>query len=175
MAESVRLLLRVFLPFVVPAPRRNRVRVTLTGLAFTTTVRVVDRVHDHAADGRADALPALGAGLAELAEVVLAVADFTDGGAAVDVHAADSPDFKRSRAVPPSRAASWAEVPADAAIWPPLPGLSSMLCTVLPTGIWRSDIGVTGLDGGFRTRGQLVAGLDARGAKDVTALAVTVR
>src|SRR5690606_4872401 len=46
--------------------------------------RVVDRVHHHAANGRANANPALGAGLAQLLQAVLAVADFADGGAAVD-------------------------------------------------------------------------------------------
>ena len=40
-------------------------RVTATGGAtLATTVRVVDRVHHHAADGRADALPPVAAGLA---------------------------------------------------------------------------------------------------------------
>src|SRR6185437_9159961 len=45
---------------------------------------MVDRVHHHAANGRADTQPALRAGLAELLQAVLAVADFTDRGAAVD-------------------------------------------------------------------------------------------
>src|SRR5688572_10093759 len=45
------------------APRSHGV--TSTGrLALTTTVRVVDRVHRDTADGRADVLPAVAAGLA---------------------------------------------------------------------------------------------------------------
>src|SRR6185503_13565142 len=50
---------------------------------------VVHRVHRLAAHRRADASPAIGTGLADLAQVVLVVADLADGGAAVDVHAAD--------------------------------------------------------------------------------------
>src|SRR5512139_319398 len=72
----------------LPAPRRDRVRVALAGLALAATVRVVDRVHHDAADGRADAAPALGAGLAVDDEVVVLVAHLADRGAAVDVHLA---------------------------------------------------------------------------------------
>src|SRR3954468_24569491 len=57
-------------------------------LAFAATVRVVDRVHHDAANGRANALPALGARLAELAQAVLFVGHFADGCAAFDVDAA---------------------------------------------------------------------------------------
>ena len=44
-------------------------------LAFATTVRVVDRVHNRTADGRADALPAVTASLADLDVGVLGAAD----------------------------------------------------------------------------------------------------
>src|SRR5690606_3561682 len=60
----------------------------LAGLALTTTVRVVDRVHHHAAHRRTDADPALGAGLAVVAQVVLVVRQLAQGGTAVDVHLA---------------------------------------------------------------------------------------
>src|SRR5690606_18656320 len=65
------------------APRRHRMPVA----ARPTTVRVIDRVHDLATDRRADAAPALGAGLADLAQAVLFVADFAEGRPAVDVEA----------------------------------------------------------------------------------------
>jgi len=65
--------------------------VAATGrLAFTATVRVVDRVHGHAADGRALALPPHPAGLAPVDVRLLGVADLADGGAAADV---DHPDL----------------------------------------------------------------------------------
>src|SRR4051812_49287637 len=51
--------------------------------------RVVDRVHGLAANRRADAAPAVGAGLADLPQVVLLVADLADRRAAIHVHAAD--------------------------------------------------------------------------------------
>src|SRR6201996_5016526 len=60
----------------VPAPRRDRVRVALAGLALATTVRVIDRVHRQTAHRRAHAAPAHRAGLAVAAQVVLIVADF---------------------------------------------------------------------------------------------------
>src|SRR5690606_36423298 len=76
-------------------PRRDRVRVTLTGLAFTTAVRVIDGVHDDTANRRPDTEPALRTGLADLAQVVLIVADFADRGAAVHV---DLAHFARTHA-----------------------------------------------------------------------------
>src|SRR5690606_18094291 len=68
-------------------PRAHRVA-TRRRLALAATVRVIDRVHRHAAHRRADALPARAAGLADALELMLFVADFTDGGAAIDVHLA---------------------------------------------------------------------------------------
>jgi hypothetical protein len=59
------------------APRGDRVATT-GGLALTTTVRVVDGVHDDTADGRALALPAVPAGLADVDDVVLGVANCAD-------------------------------------------------------------------------------------------------
>src|SRR4051794_21392925 len=57
-------------------------------LAFATAVRVVDRVHGRAADGRALAEPARTAGLADRHVAVLDVADLADGRAAGEQHAA---------------------------------------------------------------------------------------
>src|SRR6478736_2244253 len=70
------------------APRRNRVTTT-GGLALTTTVRVVDGVHRDTTDGRADALPALAAGLAPVDVRLLGVADLADRRAAARVDVAD--------------------------------------------------------------------------------------
>src|SRR5690606_15580800 len=70
------------------APRVHRMA-AFAGLAFAATVRVVDRVHHHTANGRADAHVALDAGLADLAQAVFFVGHFTDGGAAFDVDPAD--------------------------------------------------------------------------------------
>src|SRR5690606_21631463 len=70
------------------APRGDRVRVALAGLGLATAVRMVDRVHGRATDGRLDAAPALRARLAQLLQVVLGVADFADGRAALGRDAA---------------------------------------------------------------------------------------
>src|SRR5690606_23712394 len=67
------------------APRRDR----MAAAVGTPAVRVVDRVHADAANGRADAAPAVRAGLADRAQAVLLVADLADRRAALDVHLAD--------------------------------------------------------------------------------------
>src|SRR3990170_2007717 len=50
-------------------PRTDRVLAALAA-SFATAMRMVDRVHTHAAHRRADTAPALGAGLAVLAQAV---------------------------------------------------------------------------------------------------------
>src|SRR5688500_5048181 len=71
------------LPLARPALRLalrvDRVAAT-GGLALTTTVRVVHRVHGHTADGRALALPPHAAGLAPVDVRLLGVAHLADAG-----------------------------------------------------------------------------------------------
>src|SRR5688572_12263248 len=65
-------------------------RVTTTGsLTFTTTMRVIDRVHGDTTDGRANALPPLTTGLAPVDVRLLGVADLADRCAAAHVDVAD--------------------------------------------------------------------------------------
>src|SRR4051794_17675966 len=61
---------------------------TARGLALASTVRVVDGVHGDAAGLRAHALPAVAAGLTDLHQFGLGVADLADGAAAIDRDAA---------------------------------------------------------------------------------------
>src|SRR5438105_1047478 len=70
------------------APRIDGVT-AFAGLALATAVRVVDRVHHHTANGRADTHVALDAGLAQLAQAVLFVGHFADRRAAFDVDLAN--------------------------------------------------------------------------------------
>src|SRR5690606_30138499 len=65
------------------APWRHRMPVAASAAA----VRVIDRVHDLATDRPANATPALGTGLADLAQSMLFVADLADRCPAVDVEA----------------------------------------------------------------------------------------
>src|SRR3954454_17950189 len=65
-------------------PRAHRVATT-GGLALTTTVRVVDRVHRDTADGRALALPPHAAGLAPVDVRLLGVPHLADGRGAAHV------------------------------------------------------------------------------------------
>src|SRR5246127_702677 len=74
-------------PFLL-APRADRVTAT-RGLTLAATVRVIDRVHDHAADRRALALPPHPTGLAPVDVCLLGVADLADRCAAAHVDAAD--------------------------------------------------------------------------------------
>src|SRR5665647_290256 len=60
-----------------------------TGLAFTATVRVVNRIHHHTANGWANTHPALHTGLAQTAQAVFFVGNTTNGGAAFDVNLAN--------------------------------------------------------------------------------------
>src|SRR5690606_12091539 len=70
------------------APGRNRVTTT-GGTTLTTTVRVVNRVHDDTTDGRANALPAHAAGLTPVDVRLLGVAGLADRCAAAQVDVAD--------------------------------------------------------------------------------------
>src|SRR5690606_16410522 len=68
-------------------PGRNRMTTT-GGTAFTTAVPVIDGVHHHTANGGTNAAPAHGTGLADGAQVVLAVGHFAQGSAAIAGHLA---------------------------------------------------------------------------------------
>src|SRR5471032_1858403 len=68
------------------APRRHWMT-TSCGFTFTTTVRVIDRVHDHTADGRTNTAPAHRTSFTDLVQAVFGIADFAHGGTALDVHA----------------------------------------------------------------------------------------
>src|SRR5271169_231286 len=70
------------------APRADRVA-ACGGLAFAAAVRMVDRVHRHAAHRRTDATPALGARLADGTQEVFAVANFAQGSSAIHMHLAN--------------------------------------------------------------------------------------
>src|SRR5271154_5231386 len=76
------------------SPWAHRMRVALAGLAFAAAVRVIDRVHHDAAHRGTYAQPAHRARLAEDAQIVLIVADFADGGAAIHMHLAHFPGFQ---------------------------------------------------------------------------------
>src|SRR5437870_8611529 len=81
------------------APRRHRV--IALALALAAAHRVVDRVHDRAAHGGPEALPAHAPGLADRDVLVIEVADLAHGGHAVE---RDQPHLARGqpqrRAVP---------------------------------------------------------------------------
>src|SRR3979490_3321490 len=77
-----RLLLRTGAAFGL-TPRRNRMTAARC-LALAAAVRMVDRVHRHAARLGTHTLPTVTTGLADADEFGLGVADFANGGPAVD-------------------------------------------------------------------------------------------
>ena len=70
------------------APRTDRMH-TSRSLTFAATVRVINRIHDHTADGRTDTTPTVCTGLADRAQAVLLVTYLANRCAALHVHAAD--------------------------------------------------------------------------------------
>ena len=144
-----------------PGTRAHRFA-SFAGTTFTTTVRVIDRVHGNATNRRTNTTPAHGAGLANLAQAMFFVADFANGGAALDVARRTSPERRRTWAYVPSRAIRTAEAPAEQAIWAPLPGIISMQWIVVPTGMLPDRQGVAGADRGFDARDQRGAPLPGR-------------
>src|SRR4051812_23354906 len=77
------------------APRRGRRPGHTVSTAVAATVRVVGSVHNHAADGRADAHSTFAAGFADLNILVLLVADNSNGGHAFGI---DHTDFAARQA-----------------------------------------------------------------------------
>src|SRR2546428_790317 len=155
------------------APRRDR-RLRRSGTALAAAVRMVDRVHCHAAHGRTHAAPALAPGFADGFQIVLGVAHFTDGRAAVDVHLADL-----ARAQPELRVRALAREHLDVS-----PGGARELRALarhhfhaVHDGADR-DIAqrqrVAGLDWRLGARHELRADAQAFGRHHVTALAVGV-
>ena len=111
-------------------------------------MRVIDRVHSNATNRRTNTTPAHGAGLANLAQAMFFVADFANGGAALDIargHFAGQGAPGRTCLHGPS---GLAEAPAERTIWA-LPGIISMRWIVVPTGIFADRQGVAGADQGF--------------------------
>src|SRR5690606_304153 len=149
-------------------------RVALAGLGLAAAVRVVDGVHGRAAHGRLDSAPALGARLAQLLEVVLDVADFADGGAALGRHAAH---FTRTQAQGGVDALAGDQLDAGAGGARDLRALARLHLDAVHGGTDR-DVAqrqrVAGLDRRVVARDHLVPGLQALGRDDVAALAVDV-
>src|SRR5690606_4521423 len=156
------------------APRGDRMRVALAGLGLATAVRVVDRVHGRAADGRLDAAPALGACLAQLLQVVLGVADLADGGAALARHATH---LARTQAEGRVHALAGHQLHAGTGGTGDLRALARLHLDAVHGGADRDVAqrqGVAGADRGVVARDHLVACLQALGSDDVAALAVDV-
>src|SRR5690606_8432717 len=141
------------------APRGDRMRIALAGLGLATAVRMVDRVHGRAADGRLDAEPALRTGLAQLLQVVLDVADFTDGGAALGRHATHLARTQAERGV---HAFARDQLHAGAGGTGDLRTLARLHLDAMHRGTDRDVAqrqGVAGADRGVVARDHLVAGL----------------
>src|SRR5215467_3644275 len=149
-------------------------RVALPGAAFAAAVRVIDRVHCRAANGRADAAPALRTGLAELAQVVFGIADFADRRAAVGRHLAHLAGAKAQRGV---AAFARDQLHRGAGAARELRALARLHLDAVH-GRADRDVAqrqrIAGLDRRVAARHQLVADAHALRRDDVAALAVDV-
>src|SRR5690606_17021738 len=125
-------------------------------------------------DGRLDAAPAAGTGLAQLLEVVLVVADLADGGAALGRHLAH---LARAHAQHRVDALAGDQLHASAGGTRHLRALAGLHLDAMHGGADRDVAqrqGVADLDRRVRTRDHLLAGLQALGRDDVAALALHV-
>src|SRR5262249_29638584 len=149
-------------------------RIALAGLAFTTTVRVIDRVHGLAADRRADTEPALRTGLAVHLQVVFVVRHLADGGAAVDVHLAA---LARLQAQQRGDAFARRERSGGAGAAHHLAALAGLELDVVHDRTDRDVAqlhGIARLDRRIGAGADLVTGRHALGGEDVTALPIGV-
>src|SRR6516225_3489075 len=155
------------------APRAHRIA-TCSRLAFTTTVRVIDRVHCNTTHRRADTAPAVCASLTNLTEAMLFVAHFTDRRAALNVNAAD---FARTQTNLCVRTFTSQQHRRRASRTRHLRALARQhfdavnRCT---DGDVADRQRVACADRSFRTRHQLLTNRHALRGDDVTALAVCV-
>src|SRR3990167_525077 len=78
-------------PFRVPTPRRHGMRIALPRFAFTAPVRMVHRVHGHAAHMRHASEPPGPARLARPERLVLRIAQLTERGPALQPNQPDLP------------------------------------------------------------------------------------
>ena len=117
---------------------------TARGTALAASERMVHRVHRHPAGLGPYALPAVASGLAELDEFRLGIADLPDGGAAVERNVAHLTGRKTEKGPVSFLDISCTPVPAARAIFAPPPGRSSMACTTVPAGMFRSDRALPG-------------------------------
>src|SRR5689334_17186051 len=149
-------------------------RVALACLRLATTVRVVDRVHGGAADGRLDAAPTLRTGLAQLLEVVLDVADFADRRAAFGRHLAHFAGAKTQGGV---TGFAGDQLHAGACGAGELRTLAGLHLDAMHRGADR-DVAqgqrVADLDRGVAARDDLVAALQALRGDDVATLTIDV-
>ena len=143
-------------------------------LAFATTVRVVDRVHNRTTDGRADALPAVTASLADLDVGMLGVADFANSRAAGEQHAAH---LRRGHAQNGVLAFLTHELDRSTSGASQRSTLAGLQLNCMDEGTNR-DVSqskrVAGLNVGLRARHNHVADLQAFRVKDVALLAINV-
>ncbi len=137
-------------------------------------MRVIHRVHRHTAYGRTNTPPALGAGLAQRAQAVLAVGDFADGGLAFGAHLAHFTGAKTQGHVTTILCQNLYRGTGGAG---QLATLARLHFHVVHSGTQR-DVAqrqrVTGLDRRIFAGLDAVAGLEALGRQDVAALAVQV-
>jgi hypothetical protein len=152
--ELVRRLLLVAGLFALRmAPWAEKVLTTTTrlGTTFTTTVRMVDRVHAHTANGRAGALPAGAARLAADDVHVLNIADLADRGVADSEDLADFTGRHAHQGVFTFTVGENRGLTGGTGDNTTTPGTSSMLWIEVPRGILLRGSALPNIRSGFFT------------------------
>src|SRR3970040_1172711 len=149
-------------------------RIPLAGLAFAAAVRMVDGIHRHAAHRRADTAPALRAGFADLAQVVLVVADFTDRRAAGHVDSAHLARTQAHRDVGPFAGDDLHRGTGAARELPALAGLELDAMNLRTDGDILERQRIPDFDRRLAAGQNRIADRDTFRRHDVTALAVAV-
>src|SRR5690606_19634289 len=148
---------------------------TTTGsTTFTTTMRVINRVHGHTANGRTDTLPALGASLAQRTQAVLVVRDFAQGRAALGQNLAH---FTGAQADGDVSTFASDQLNRCTCRTSELSALARLELDAVDGGTHRNVAqrqGVAGLDRRMGARDQLVTGTDALRRDDVATLTVGI-
>ncbi len=147
---------------------------TTGGTTFTTTVRVIYRVHGNTTNGRTHTTPALGTGLAQRAQAVLRVGDLAQGCTALGQHLAHLTGTQAERHVGAFTSDQLSRSTSGASDLRPLAWLE--FDTV--NGRTNRDItqrqAVASLDRRIDTGNQLIASSDTFRCDDVATLAIGI-
>ncbi len=146
---------------------------TTGGTTFATTVRMINRVHDNTAHRRTDTAPATGTRLTQRAQIVLGIADFTDGRLQSIWILRISPERSRKCRITAITRHELARGASTARHLRTLAGLAFQCnASCVPTGILRSGMALPGLIGASMPDCTVDPAAKPFGSDDIAALTI---